>query len=257
MKLDAEGAPLWGAKFGGSGHQIARGVAVDAEGNMFLTGEADGSINFGGQQTSHGDADFFYAVFAPNGSHRCSYRSETGSRQIGYAIAVGPDGAAVVTGDLRGTIVLGQDTLKSTNYSDVFVAKADADCNWLWSDRFGTGTYRDQIGYGISTDREGAVWVTGAFEGSIDFGGGTLPSSSAGKYDVFVARFDAAGAHLFSERAGDADHQIGRAIAGGISGYAVAAGSYRGNVDFSGHAVIGSTNSSGSSYDVFVSSIVP
>jgi hypothetical protein len=58
-RLDALGDPLWGQVFGDHQDQLASEIAIDAAGNIVLTGQLAGSIDFGGgalQSTSGFDA---------------------------------------------------------------------------------------------------------------------------------------------------------------------------------------------------------
>ena len=54
----------------------------------------------------------------------------------------------------------------------MFVAKYDPQGNALWAQQAG-GDHLDQ-GYGIATDAEGSVYVTGFFQGRANFGGTEL-----------------------------------------------------------------------------------
>ena len=65
-KLDPLGNHVWSARFGDADDQEGKGVAVDASGSLFVTGEFSGAIDFGtGVHVSTGDADIFVARLAP------------------------------------------------------------------------------------------------------------------------------------------------------------------------------------------------
>jgi hypothetical protein len=65
-RLDSDGNALWGASFGGPGAQAAQAVAADAEGNVYLTGQLEGAIDFGhGLLETVGTADLFVAKIGP------------------------------------------------------------------------------------------------------------------------------------------------------------------------------------------------
>lgn len=67
LKLDgSDGSPIWAKSFGDDQNQEGTGVAVDSNNNIWLTGNFDGSIDFGGNiLTSKGGNDIFIAKFAP------------------------------------------------------------------------------------------------------------------------------------------------------------------------------------------------
>lgn len=249
LQLNSGGSPVWGARFGGNNDQIAHGVAADAAGNIIVTGEVSGRIDFGGGPRVASDVDHFYAVFGPNGSYRCDLHTPRDNGQRGRAVAVGPDGDAVITGEFRGSIRLGGITLQSADAADVFLAKVSVDCSVRWAQRFGAAD--NQLGLGVSVDADGAIWAAGRFKGRINLGGGNL--TAAGNNDIFVGRFSPTGVHLFSDRAGDGQDQIATAIAGGPGGYASVTGYFLGNMGFTGHPVL----SAGTSNRLFVSRLVP
>ncbi len=56
--------PLWSKRFGDGSGQGAAAVAVDASGNVIITGLFEGTVDFGrGALTSAGNGDIFVAKF--------------------------------------------------------------------------------------------------------------------------------------------------------------------------------------------------
>ncbi|MDB4944831.1 MAG: hypothetical protein JWP97_4365 [Labilithrix sp.] len=149
-----------------------------------------------------------------------------------FAVAVDATGAAIITGNFRGTANFGGGPLVSTGDDDVFVAKVDSTGKHLWSRRFGGIAGAEDRGRSVATDAAGNVVVAGNFSGTIDFGGG--PLVSAGSWDIFVAKLDAAGNHLWSKRFGDADQQEAHTVAVDAAGDIVLGGTFWGSVDFGG-----------------------
>lgn len=249
LKLAPHGLPLWAARFGNSGEQKANAVSTDDQGRIFLLGDFSGGIDFGGgprvsagwPNQSH--PDVFLAVFDENGSYVCDIQAGGPQAQHGWAIAVGADGNAVVTGQFAGSIAFGATTLEtgsSTDPGDIFLAKIGPDCSTHWAQRFGDGSA--QGGRAVAVDGIGSIWVTGMFRGEVSFGGSTLTSS--GDADAFVAKFDPGGAHLFSDRGGDLAEQVGTAIGGGPDGHASMAGHCKGTMGFTGQPVVQCGNAS-------------
>lgn len=65
-KLGSDGAPAWSRRFGDAASQYGYGVAVDASGNVCVTGIVEGSIDFGGAAlTSAGSFDACVVKLAP------------------------------------------------------------------------------------------------------------------------------------------------------------------------------------------------
>src|SRR6185503_2838528 len=72
LKLDKDGNPLWGKIFGDALDQEAQSVAVDAAGNIVVTGYFNGSIGFNSGMppihTAQALADIFVVKFDANGN---------------------------------------------------------------------------------------------------------------------------------------------------------------------------------------------
>jgi hypothetical protein len=185
-KYSSTGTYLWAKKFGDQYSDTASAVAVDAGGNVAITGSFLGSVNFGGGTltTKPGAADIFVARYTASGTHIWS--KSFGNTFINYGLGIGADadGTVVVTGTFYGTVNLGGASLAtaSPNYQDIFVAEFAPSGAHLWSQRYG-GTDTDQ-GHGVAFGPNGAV-VTGDYlSSSVDFGGG--PSANAGWFDGFL-----------------------------------------------------------------------
>ena len=235
VKFDAAGNHLWSQTFGrGSGLS----VAVDGAGNVLVTGNFTGTVDFGGGPlVSAGGSDIFVAKFDSNGVHLWSQRfgAPGGNGDFGFGVAVDPSGNVVVTGLFENTVDFGGGPLVSAGGSDIFLAKFDAAGNHLWSQRFG-GTeslyFPTDKPFDVAIDGAGNVLVTGFFVGPVDFGGG--PITSFGR-DIFLAKFDAAGNHLWSQGFGDATgggRGDGVAIDG--AGNVFVTGAFEGQMDFGG-----------------------
>ena len=96
------------------------------------------------------------------------------SSDYGYDISSLSDGSSIVTGSFSGTATFGSTTLTSAGNDDVFIAKLNADGNYVWAKRAG-GTSND-YGNSISSLSDGSSIVTGVFSGSATFGSITLTS---------------------------------------------------------------------------------
>lgn len=98
-KFDRNLALLWTHQYGTDGHDTAHGVAVDAEGSIYVTGVTEPSASGRGLdgQTPLGRADIFLSRLAPEDGRRV-YTRLTGTADLdwGYGIALDPTGAVYV-----------------------------------------------------------------------------------------------------------------------------------------------------------------
>jgi hypothetical protein len=248
-KLDPDGNHVWSKRFGDAGDQNARGIAVDSEGNVLITGAFSGAVDFGGGALqSAGGFDVFVAKLDSNGGHVWSRRFGDAGDQDAKSIAVDTSGNALITGTFLSSIDFGGGALQSAGGLDVFVAKLDPSGAYLWGKAFGDAS--DQVGWTVATGSDGAVLVAGDLSGAADFGGG--PRQSAGGTDIFLAKFDSAGAHVWSKSFGDASDQHATSVAVDGLSAVVLTGTLDGAADFGG----GPIQSAGSG-DVFLAKLDP
>ncbi len=135
-----------------------------------------------------------------------------------------------MTGYIRGTVDFGGGPLSNVEHGDIFLAKFDSTGAHMWSAVYGDSGFDE--GTSVAFDDSGNTILTGHFWKSADFGGG--PHVCTGVFDAFLARFDTAGNHLWSEHYGDAEYQLGKEMAIDPSNNIIAAGGFKGDIDFGG-----------------------
>ncbi len=180
-----DGSHLWSRAFGGTLTDLGHSLAVDAAGNVYVVGDFQGTVNFGGEPlTSAGSYDIFLAKYSGvDGQHLWSKRFGSTGFDTGLGITVNA-GEPIVTGGFEGTVTFGGAPLTAASiYDDIFVARYSASGAHLRSQRFG-GTL-GQYGNSVASRSDGNAMLTGFFENSLDFSVG--PLSSTGGFDIFVA----------------------------------------------------------------------
>ncbi len=116
-----------------------------------------------------------------------------------YDSVTDDQGNTYVVGEFIDTLTLGDTTLTSAAYTDVFVAKLDTNGNWVWAQSAGGERY--DYGHDIAIDSEDNVYVTGGFIGEADFGSITLNTgSSFPPYNVFITKLDSDGNWLWANQ---------------------------------------------------------
>jgi len=124
-KLAADtGKVIWSRRFGDSASQRAHSVALDASGNIAVTGDFQGSVSFGPKQlTSVSDRDVFVVKLDSEGKQLWSRGYGGAGDQVGSSIASDSSGDLLVTGEFADTFDFGGASLASAGSIDVFVAK--------------------------------------------------------------------------------------------------------------------------------------
>ena len=228
VKLSRAGALEWVTQIGGDGTDQIRRVAVDGNGNVFVLGTFQKTIDLGGGAlTAAGANDLLLARFDASGRHVWSKRVGNPFNEMAGGIAVDRAGNLMITGSYDKDVDFLGTPLLASGESDVYVARLTGDGALLWVKSF--GTQREDVGYGIGVDDAGNAVVTGWFESPIDFGGG--PLTGKGQKDGFIAKLAADGRHLWSTRFGDWDHDSGNAVAVGPDGVAWLTGIFRYHLD--------------------------
>ncbi|MCL5271623.1 MAG: SBBP repeat-containing protein [bacterium] len=214
--LDSGIGLVWSTYLGGmdntpTGDQ-AQGVAIDNEGNVYITG-ATSSINWvsGGYDTSYdGGGDIWYdgflAKFSPLGQHLWSTYLGGNSEDNTWSVAVDADGYVYVTGMTKseGWISGGFDTSLDTSHgvdpitgeytSDVYVMKLSGDGVPVWSTYVGGSGA--ELAESIALDKTGCIYVAGFTTSSDWISGGYDVEYGGG--EGFVAKLTSDGNFLWS-----------------------------------------------------------
>jgi Beta-propeller repeat len=190
VKYNNLGVAQWVQKAGGTSFTTAQKIAVDASGNVYVTGYFAGTATFGALSpiVSVGGVvyDIFIAKYNSSGTAQWVQKAGGTGADYGSGIALDASNNVFITGFFNGTATFGAlPPIVSAGGQDIFVAKYNSSGTAQWVKQAG-GLGTDQ-GYSIALDALGDVYVSGSFYNVATFG--TLsPITSAGVSDVFVAR---------------------------------------------------------------------
>ena len=254
VKYDAAGNTLWAKTFGGIDGDIGNGIAVDATGNIYITGwYASSTISFGAltlNNSGTASSDIFIVKLNPLGTEVWAKNAGGSANDRGYGITIDETGNVFTTGSFSsGTINFGTGNLTNASaVNDFFVTKHSSAGTTLWAKSAG-GTAAD-VGHSVATDSLGNVYVTGVFSSSsINFGTGSLNNSASGTQDIFVTKYNGSGSAVWSTRSGGALDDAGNGIAVKKNGVFVTGGFNSASVIFGATTL--NNNTTGTS-DVFV-----
>jgi len=255
---------------GGSDSDTGYGVAVDADGNLYVTGST-GSIDFPTaspyQAADGGDFDVFVTKLNPAGT-ALVYSTYLGGSGFdrGTAIAVDAAGNAYLTGMTASNnfpttsgafqTTFGDGTCGTAFCSDAFVTKLDpTGATLLYSTYLGGGDA--DFGQGIAIDAAGNAYVTGSTLSTNFPTKAPLQAAKAGNpdpSDAFLTKLGPDGKGLvYSTYLGGAGGDFGQAVAVDSAGNAYLTGYTFSSEDFPTHNPLHSTNAG--SADVFVTEV--
>ncbi|MDP2730854.1 MAG: SBBP repeat-containing protein [Dehalococcoidales bacterium] len=202
IKYDGAGNQLWVARYNGPGNNAdsADALALDDDGNVYVTGASHGSRDSGIR------TDYATIKYDSNGNELwvARYEGPTGSDVSARALAVDGDGNVYVTG----------------NYATI---KYDNGGNELWVAR------HDETGASISEiktlalDSDGNVYITGTSRGD------------SGHDDYVTIKYDSNGSQLWLARYDDGSPT---ALAVDTAGNVYVTGFSRANNDINGYLTI-------------------
>jgi hypothetical protein len=233
MKLDPTGAIVWARQSTGTGVTVPYGLAVDAAGDVAITGSYIGSTSFGSTAIPSSDkATVAYAAkYTESGDLVWARGWASQSAAGGNGVAANDDGTVVVAGymsrriDFDGYVV--GTSVQSTTAS--FVIELDAAGRVRWAaDLVAQNEQTDHAHlYAAATDPAGNVYVGGYAAGTIAVRSAVAASPDAGaldgggagavdagspitiqahppQYDMLLARYDSNGHVVWARNAGAA-----------------------------------------------------
>ncbi|MDO8528058.1 MAG: putative Ig domain-containing protein [Deltaproteobacteria bacterium] len=162
----------WTRTYNGSfnGRDIGHGIAVDNNGNVYVTGSEEATeLNY----------NIWVRKYDANGNTLWTrtYNGSANSTDEGRGIAVDNNGNVYVTGS---EIVAGQ-------RSNVWVRKYDTNGNALWTETYNNPANSSDEGHGIAVDNNGNVYVAGDENVAVQYA------------NIWVRKYDANGNALWTK----------------------------------------------------------
>ncbi|MCD4819666.1 MAG: PKD domain-containing protein [Candidatus Cloacimonetes bacterium] len=248
-KMDNDGNWLWATQAGSSGDDRGYSIKTDINGNSYVIGCYSGSASFGETTLqTYGDLDIFVAKMDSNGNWLWATKAGGDGADTGYSITIDDTGNLLVTGLFRNTATFGAYQLTYSGNCDIFVAKMDANGNWLWATKAG-GNNTD-VGHSIALDETGNIYVSGYYRDTANFGSYSL--SGLGIQDIFVAKMNSNGNWLWATKAGANSHDIGYSIIVDRVGNSYTTGYFSNTAIFGSHSLTSNGNT-----DIFVAKMDP
>ena len=192
-KFDKTGTLLWVVDGGGTGEDIGRDVAVDANDDIYVTGSFTDYAEFQGIPVSSSTLSrtAFLAKISSGGM--VSYVKSAGglSDDYGTTVATNQNNDVVLATICYGDVFFDTITLTGDSY-DVCLAQYDQTGSIMWAIREGISDGVEEAN-AVAVDSNDNIVVTGRFNQDTNFSGQALTTPSGGVYSVFIAQYDSLG----------------------------------------------------------------
>jgi len=200
-KLAPDGSSLlYSAFLGGKELDEGRGIAVDADGNVYVTGfteSADFPTAAARDASYNGATDGFLAKLDPTGTSllASTYLGGSGTDRA-LALALDADGNAHVTGETSSSDfpVTAAPRHEPNGDFDGFVTKFDRAADISYSTLLGGPEFDDGLAIAVGPNED--AYVTGKASTGFPTTSGALDTTQNGGFDAFVAQLTADGSAL-------------------------------------------------------------
>lgn len=264
---------LWANGIGNTGDDQASSIAVDVDGNTYITGQFTGTVDFDPgtgtvDLTAIGDSDIFVAKYSSTGAYIWAFNIGGAESDMGLDIQLNSNGSLIVCGFFSGINVdFDPDAtsiyyLSSSGKRDFFYASFNVSGIFQWANSVG-GVYQDQAN-ALALDPLDNIYITGSFiaqyANRVDFNPGQnaadtfyLFTNSFQNSDLFVAKYSSSGDFIWAFNVANASAiERGNDISVDDSGNVVITGDYSNSTDFDPGSGTSNVLSKGGAPDIFV-----
>jgi hypothetical protein len=211
-KYNSNGILQWATFMQTENGSMSRDLALDASGNVYVTGEGYGTLYNNNASDSIANSGNiitpspFIAKFNTSGNFVSGTIIQTGQTNNGaktFDIEMGSDGHLVIAGSTQDSLTFNPTGNSFTRVpdmtngaADIFLAKYNTSLTALWARIIG-GEDEDEA-YAISINDTSGIWLSGRMQNSFSVGSSSLTSN--GGSDIIIAHIDSNGTakHAFN-----------------------------------------------------------
>ena len=244
-QYDANGNHVWTHLIGSTENDAALGVATDADGSVYVVGEADGQMP-GAPEAAGFDGDGWIAKYSSSGTRAWVHQLASDREEEITGVAAAPGGGVDIVGETVGELA---GAGSNHGYWDFVVGHYAADGTRTWLQQRGTdddGTFAGDFASGIAVDASGNIFVGGRTDGKLP--GWSHKAEFYG--DAFLLELDASGNQLAVRQFGAADYDAVNDVAVDAHGDVFVTGD-------TSHQLRGAPEANQYGTDAFVARLVP
>jgi hypothetical protein len=177
-KYNSSLGEIWLRQRGTTAADAARGIAVNADWQVFVCGYTEGGLD---GYVNQGNTDAFILRYDANGTWAWTDQRGTSAYDFANGVALSTSGGPYTTGFTMDSL----DGNFHAGLEDGFVMKHGKAGAWRWTRQIGTAA--KDLGYAIAVDGWDNIYVGGITAGDLS----GIPN--AGDFDAFVLKFDSTG----------------------------------------------------------------
>lgn len=241
LALDPVGAFRWVAPYGGGFADVGSAITVDADGNCYIVGNFSDTADFDPgaadvSRTSLGNSDCYLLSLNPAGDFRWVAAWGSPGTESGDGVTVDLNGNVAATGVFHQTVDFdpsgGVVERTSAGSWDVYLVSFTQSGDFRWVGSWGSSGW--DKGSAVASDADGDLYVTGAFEFTVDFnpGLGIAERTAAGSWDSYLASYTRDGALRMVRSWGGGPSDEGFDVAVDGAGNSFITGYFGGLADF-------------------------
>jgi hypothetical protein len=207
VKYTPTGTVAWAHRLGAAPtYDVANGVALDAAGNVYVTGEYRNHLDLGGLVLNSIGSSAYVAKYDAQGVVQWAQQSTQYNPwevSSGNDVEVDATGNVYITGRIGwGTTTFGTIDIAPTTGASYahFVTKYDATGTVQWAQMDGSTTANGAFSSYLAIAPSGEVYLACSLQQTAVFGGQSYPSR--GSTDAFVVKYDALGTRQWIQQLG-------------------------------------------------------
>jgi hypothetical protein len=262
LKLNSNGDYAWAHKFGSSLPDEGLATCFDPNGNVFVTGYFQETVDFNpGNATNNFSAtsyDIFILKLDANGNYVWNIDLGSNPAEQGRAIQCDASGNVYTSGSFGSSLDFNPgaatEFMSATGVDDIYLLKLTNDGIFIWSKKI--GGISNEYALSMAIDLNGSAILGGHFASTTTFY--SFPNvsvTSAGLDDAFVVKFNSDGSHAWTRTIGSTGYDRTQAVATDAQGNVYATGIFQGTVDLNPNA--GVDNYTANQEDCFVIKLSP
>jgi hypothetical protein len=203
-KLSLAGTVQWMKTAGGASGDNPGGICVDPSGNAIVTGGYySTTMAFGStviNNVAASNYQIFTAKYSPAGTVLWAASCGSTSTDVTYNVTTDTASNVYICGYINASFNFAGTPLSSTATTDIFLGKYSPSGTEIWGKCVGgSGT---DVAYGVATDVNNNVYISGDFgSAGVNFGN-TVLSNTGTSRDIFLAKYNELGAEQWATSVG-------------------------------------------------------